>query len=367
VATLSLIGIAQKTAGPVASGLSLLLRRPLDLPRVFGLAIRWVWHVGVRRKRMLTLTRLGGLGDLLCVLACVPGLRRRHPNSWLLLIAPTRSRKLAISTGLPDATVEADSFAGKLCLRFSTLSTYYQPLLPDEHDPPQPQALHLAHEFARALGVKADLSSVSLRVPDRARRRMKRRLLAANTGGQSIVVLHPGPSWPVREWPHHRWCELTEIISARIAAIIIKIGMDLDSYGHLRPSAYIPNTVDWTNQLDVIEIAALLEQADLFVGIDSGPLHIAGVLGVPAVGLFGAISANLRLRPSAPATIITGKLDCLGCHHSPTGHLHWRTGCPNDIACMREITAKEVFAAVARYLEPEIARSRPGHCSINGK
>jgi ADP-heptose:LPS heptosyltransferase len=140
------------------------------------------------------------------------------------------------------------------------------------------------------------------------------------------------------------------MILAHTGAMIIKIGTDLDSTGRVRPSAPIPNTVDWTNQLGVVQIAALLEQASVFVGIDSGPLHIAGVLGVPSVGLFGPVSAKLRLHPDARVTVVVRKVDCLGCHHRPAGHLHWKTGCPNDIACMREITAKEVFAAVADHL-----------------
>jgi ADP-heptose:LPS heptosyltransferase len=131
---------------------------------------------------------------------------------------------------------------------------------------------------------------------------------------------------------------------------MIKIGNDLDSMGRVRPCAPIPNAVDWTNQLDMSETAALLELAAVFVGIDSGPLHIAGALGVPAVGLFGPISGHLRLHPRARATIVSSSAPCLGCHHKPTGQLHWKTGCPYDIACMREITATDVFAAVAVHI-----------------
>ena len=299
---------------------------------------------------------------MICVLASIPGLRHRHPNSWLLLITPPGCGQLAASSGLPDATAEADSFVGKIMMLYCpSFSCYYCPVLHDEYTPPHPQVRHLADEFACALNVTADLSAVTVRVPGHARGRLTRQLLKVNPARRPVVVLHPGPSWPVREWPAQRWCELADIISARTRAMMIKIGTDLDSLGRVRPCAPIPNTVDWTNQLGVIEIAALLEQASVFVGIDSGPLHIAGVLGVPAVGLFGPVSANLRLHAHARATIVAGKVDCLECHHSPTGHLHWKTGCPNHIACMREITAKDVFAAVADLLVagdrrlPEIA------------
>jgi ADP-heptose:LPS heptosyltransferase len=345
-----------------------MLSRPHELPRVLQLAMLYAWHVWVRQKRLLMLVRFGGMGDLICMLASIPGLRHRHPNSWLILITPSGCEQLAASSGLPDATVEADSFVGTLMWRYRSLFFYLPsppwPVLPDEYNPPHPQLRHLADEFARALGVTADLSAVTVRVPGRARARLTRRLLKVNPAGHPIVILHPGPSWPVREWPDQRWCELAEIISARTGALIIKIGTDLDSLGRVRPSAPLPNTVDWTNQLGVVEIAALLEQASVFVGIDSGPLHIAGILGVPAVGLFGPVSANLRLHPRAQVSVITAKMDCLGCHHRPTGHLHWKTGCPNDIACMREITAQEVFAAVADHLGAIDRLSKGGQITL---
>jgi hypothetical protein len=47
---------------------------------------------------------------------------------------------------------------------------------------------------------------------------------------------------------------------------------------------------------------------------------------------------------------VSGSVDCLGCHHMPTGQLHWRTGCPHDILCMRKIAAEDVFAALVEHI-----------------
>jgi ADP-heptose:LPS heptosyltransferase len=127
---------------------------------------------------------------------------------------------------------------------------------------------------------------------------------------------------------------------------MVKIGTDTDSMGRLRPLPSFPDVVDWTNQLDVTETLALLEQADALVGIDSGPLHIAGILGLPAVGLFGPTCSHLFLHPRARVTVVSGDVDCLGCHHAPDGQLHWRTGCPRNIACMNAISAEAVFTAL---------------------
>jgi ADP-heptose:LPS heptosyltransferase len=346
-----LISIVRKQARAITIGVSLLFGRPREARRSLTLVVRYLWNVQMRRKELLVLERFGGLGDLACILGCVRGLRARHPNSWMVVISPPGCSELAASSGLPDAVADRGSFFHGFINWLRPRGSFYHPLLPDEYDPPRPQRLHLAEEFGRALGVQSDLSGVVFRVPERARRRLVQRLTNVNPGRCPVVVLHPGPTWPVREWPAENWYELAERISKRTSAIIIKIGTDFDSMGRMRPLT-IPNTVDWTNQLDIIETAALLELASVFVGIDSGPLHIAGILGVPAVGLFGPIFAHLRLHPRARATIVSSSAHCLGCHHMPTGQLHWRTGCPHDIICMREIMAKDVFSAVAAYIGP---------------
>jgi hypothetical protein len=136
----SLIAITQKHAKRVATGVSFLLSRPCELPGLLQIAMLYVWNVWVRQERMLMLVRLGGMGDLICVLASIPGLRHRG--------------QLATSSGLPDATAVVDSFVGKLTLHYRSLFSYLPsppwPVLPDEFNPPRPQLRHLADEFACA-------------------------------------------------------------------------------------------------------------------------------------------------------------------------------------------------------------------------
>jgi ADP-heptose:LPS heptosyltransferase len=329
----------------IISGLALFLN-PHEAPVNFVLVMRYLWNTYAHRKHLVVLVREGGIGDMACLLASVPGLRDRHPNSWLVVITPRGCRELVASSTLPDAVAEANGFFHRLVERSCDRSAYYQPYLPDEYKPARPQILHLIHEFARELCVRPDPSSVHFRATSRVRRRLQQQLHEINRNGRPVIVLHPGPTWPVREWPLQRWCELADLVRARTSAIMIKIGTDLDSMRRSRPVPPIPHTADWTNGLSVIETVALLEQASAFVGIDSGPLHLAGVLGTPSVGLFGPISGNLRIYPGSKTVIVTGAEDCLGCHHRPTGPLHWRTGCPHNISCMQDITAERVLGAL---------------------
>lgn len=359
MATLAtLLKVIGRQTRRITNGVLLLLDRPRELPHNVSLLTRHLWNVHLWRRGIVVIERSGGIGDLTCLLASIPGLRDRHPRSWLVVICPPGCRRLAESSGLFDAGTEAGSFFHRFASKTCLPSRHYCPLLPDEKYPSEPQALHLMDEFARALGVTPDPSSVRFRAPRRVRRRMAQRLQEINPDQRQVIVFHPGPTWPVREWPSRRWEKLAQLISANTSAIIIKIGTDLDSMGRTRLYPAVPKTIDWTNKLDIIETVALLERAGAFVGIDSGPLHIAEVLGVPSVGLFGPIDGKLRAHPKARVTVVTsGDLVCLGCHHRPAGPLHWRTGCPHDIACMRGITPERAFAALASYMGIPVPRA----------
>jgi ADP-heptose:LPS heptosyltransferase len=308
---------------------------------------RYFVNVRIRRKRLLVVERSWSIGDLVCLLSCIRGLRERHPNAWLAMITPHGCSQLAMASGLCDAASDTQSMSHRFLRQVCSPGSYYRPLLPDERRPAKPRSrLHLADEFARVLSTNSDLDSVKFIAPDRVRRRMIQRLRGINPEGRPIIVVHPGPSWPVKEWPIERWSELVEKVSPD-GSVIIHIGADYYPFGRRVPARPIPKTISWINMLDLTEMVALLEHANVFVGIDSGPLHIATALGIPSVGLFGPTEGRLIMHPRARATVATGIASCLGCHHALTGPLHWITGCPNDIVCMREITSDQVLSAVS--------------------
>src|SRR5207248_6143302 len=102
------------------------------------------------------------------------------------------------ASGLPDAATEVGDFFSRFVEILCPPSRRLTPWLPGERDRDEPQLLHLATEFARALGVGPDLACVSFQPPQRVQRRVARRIQKVNPGKRPIVVLHPGPSWPVR-------------------------------------------------------------------------------------------------------------------------------------------------------------------------
>jgi ADP-heptose:LPS heptosyltransferase len=340
----------RKRARQMLRGFLLLVERPREFLSTLMLIARYGYNVQIRRKPLVIVSRPGGIGDLVCLLGSLRGLRARYPNSWLVLICPPGCSPLAAASRLCDVASDADSIFHRFVKSECPPSRYYYPRLPDECTPLRPRRRHLADEFASILGVRVDFSSVIFTVPRNTRRRVAESLYTINPRRLPLIVMHAGPAWLVREWPIGRWAELSKTIGSCTSAVIIQIGTDFEAGRQLLRPLRIPDTVDWVNKLDLLELAALLELANVYVGIDSGPLHIAATIGVPSIGLFGPTLAPLFLHPRASTKVITGSSKCIGCHHSLTGPIHWRTGCPNNIVCMEEITTEQVFCAVLKCL-----------------
>jgi ADP-heptose:LPS heptosyltransferase len=114
-------------------------------------------------------------------------------------------------------------------------------------------------------------------------------------------------------------------------------------------SARILGTVDCVGAFGLTETAGIIEQINLFIGIDSGLLHIAGAVATPSIGLFGAVDPEKRLGCETPSIAIASGVPCLGCHHR-NPRLHWMENCAKDILCMKNIVPEMVFQAATELL-----------------
>lgn len=170
-----------------------------------------------------------------------------------------------------------------------------------------------------------------------------------------IVVLHVSAGNPFRRWPEasfsalasrliaggrDRWVVLTagpsdreaasRVLAATRAGLGAEAGRIADGEG-----------------LSLSELRALMDRAALFVGGDSGPLHVAATSDVPVVGLYGP-TLKERSAPWRPPTIPTlsidaGALPCRPCDQ--------RVCAPGDFRCLGGIAAATVAGAGEQLLE----------------
>ncbi|PWC31982.1 glycosyltransferase family 9 protein [Azospirillum sp. TSO22-1] len=153
---------------------------------------------------------------------------------------------------------------------------------------------HKVEEIAAVLGV-SPAPAPRLWI-DAAAEAEAERLLPARTHAAPILApilaLGPTANWPGKEWPSERFAELARRLTgpagvlpgARVA--VFAAGNEV---ARARPllDALGGAAIDLTGRTDPLAAAACLRRAALYVGNDSGLMHIAAAVGTPTIGLFG--------------------------------------------------------------------------------
>jgi ADP-heptose:LPS heptosyltransferase len=121
----------------------------------------------------------------------------------------------------------------------------------------------------------------------------------------------PERKWVGREWLPERFAEVSMWLSSRGIATVL-VG---DERRNDADAAWPNDAVDLRGRTSVAGLAYVIKHAELFVGLDSFPMHIAQAFGTPGVCYFGAIRPELRIYRENMAGITAPSLPCLGCHH----------------------------------------------------
>lgn len=105
--------------------------------------------------------------------------------------------------------------------------------------------------------------------------------------GAKVVAVHAGPvSWRSKEWGAEKFQVVTKELLARGWTVVL--------VGATR-TAPIACSVDLRGATTVHQMAAVIGAANLFIGLDSFPLHVAQAMGTPAVGIFGVTLSHFIL------------------------------------------------------------------------
>jgi lipopolysaccharide heptosyltransferase I len=115
--------------------------------------------------------------------------------------------------------------------------------------------------------------------------------LAAGAGQPYGVLLH-ATARPAKEWPEASWIALGRALRARGTALVLPWGSEAERMRSGRIAAALGEArVPDRQPLD--QVARLVAGAAFVVGVDTGLLHLAAVLGVPLVAIFGASAPGL--------------------------------------------------------------------------
>jgi len=132
--------------------------------------------------------------------------------------------------------------------------------------------------------------------------------------GGAWLILGPTANWRVKMWPAERYIALAQRLTgpggllpgARIAILGGPGGTERDMAAPVL--AALPDALDLVGKLSLPEAAALLARATLFIGNDSGLMHLSAATGAPTLGLFGPTPASeyAPIGPRAQAVLAKG-------------------------------------------------------------
>ena len=260
--------------------------------------------------KTITVMRGGAIGDFVLTLPAIAALRSAYPETCLRLIGhpatlclahpdqilDQESRELAPlhTTDLPLPPASAALFADvDLLLAYivdpdgaltDSLRTLVRgPLLVHDPRPPVHSRIHITDHLLEPL------RRHGISIPDPTPRillRAEDRFFAAICWRQRdlrppTAVVHPGSGGIGKCWPLENFLELIDQLQQRGVHVLLLCGpVEADQQR-------IPASVRSLQPPGLLELAGLLERADLFIGNDSGPGHIAAAVGTPTLILFG--------------------------------------------------------------------------------
>lgn len=165
--------------------------------------------------------------------------------------------------------------------------------------------------------------------------RMERRLTEARVG--TFAILNPGAGWGAKRWPAERYGFVARALAKDGVRAILNYGPGEENLA--REAEAASDGAAKAMKCSITELIALTRRAQLFIGGDTGPLHLAAALQVPVAAIFGPTDPA-RNGPYGKRSIV------LRNPASPTTHARN----PHPDEAMLEIGVDEVVDAARRLL-----------------
>jgi ADP-heptose:LPS heptosyltransferase len=154
-----------------------------------------------------------------------------------------------------------------------------------------------------------------------------------------LMVLHVGAGTSAKRWSAEHWRELIGrlLLADDLCIVLVGSAAEGQCLGAFR------GLRNWCGKLSIDELTALIERADLLIGGDSAPAHLAAAVGTPALVLFSGTNRPEQWRPwGQRVRVLKHVTACSPCH---------RHHCPlADHPCLSGLPPATVLAAAQELL-----------------
>lgn len=159
---------------------------------------------------------------------------------------------------------------------------------------------------------------------------------------QKYVVIHPAARRVLRQWPAERFAFIAKHLWEKFAIHTIVVGTkdEIDILENVKSGQDFVKI--WISNDSLLTLFSVIQNAELFIGNESGPLQIADLSGIPVVGLFGPGVKNVFYpQRNSRSKVIHSFLEC-----NPCDQIH----CSESIPCIERIQTIEVTQVIDELL-----------------
>jgi len=201
---------------------------------------------------------------------------------------------------------------------------------------------HVNYYLELAKAVSADVSKPSMEITARQEDRTNARKLLAVSGiplEHRFMILSPGAAFgAAKRWGDQQFAEAADKLAEEFKLAVVIIGSEGERSisNSIRDCMKIPPVI-LNGKTSLETLIGLIAESALMLGNDSGPIHLASALGIPAVAVFGATDYKVAAPYGPRGRDVHVDVECSPC---------WLRECPIDHRCMTRVSPEMVCAAV---------------------
>jgi heptosyltransferase-3 len=188
--------------------------------------------------------------------------------------------------------------------------THFYPLIPRRH------MVEVNLDALRRIGIQPELRERNVVFVPGAQ---AERAVDTLVGGEPFVHIHPASRWRFKCWPAEKNAELIDRLAAEGRRIVITAAPDETPFIAEILGKVKAKPLNLAGRLTLKQLGAVAARAQLFVGVDSMPMHLAAAMGVPTVALFGPSGESEWGPWNVPHRVVKSAHTCRPCGQDGCG------------------------------------------------
>ena len=286
-------------------------------------------------KRILVFS-FSFIGDAVLSTAVIRPLRRHFPDAHITFLVGPRAFDLLATDPNIDATLVYDNqgehagWKGRLCL-IKTLRLGKFDLVVNLRDSLIARCIGAEHwglarrnsnrhavtrylEVLQKQGVDTTKAHPFLELTKAERAAAHHFLRETGIESERLLIgIHPGGNWKYKLWDGKNYADVASILAGKLNATILLFAGPNERALQTRVAEMMETPPISAETDDLRHLTALISACDVYIGNDTGPMHIAAAVGTPVVALFGSTN-HIRSGPYGDTHTVVQSGISLGCN-----------------------------------------------------